>query len=123
MMNADDLRLIETVGVEAQVDAGLLLIERGHHGAGLYVILEGTVTVEAPEGTRDLGPGAVIGERALLSADGVRTARVRANSDVRLLTVERSAFERLCVDNPAFARRLEDDLVGTGGSEDADHTR
>ena len=63
-MNADDLRLLETVGAEVEFEAGCMLIEHGQHGAGLYVIREGTVVVEAPEGTRELGPGAVIGERA-----------------------------------------------------------
>ena len=108
-MNADDLRLLQTVGAEAEVAAGQVLIERGQAGTGLYVILEGTVIVEAPEGTRDLGPGTFIGERALLSADGIRTARVRASSDLRVLAVDRIEFERLCVDDPAFARRLTDD--------------
>ena len=47
--------------------AGLLLIERGHAATRLYMILEGSVIVEAAEGTRKLGPGAVVGERALRS--------------------------------------------------------
>ena len=109
-MNADDLRLLETVGAEAEVAAGNVLIEHGQHGAGLYVILEGTVVVEAPEGTREIGAGAFIGERALLSADGRRTARVRATTDVRLLAVDRSEFERLCADDPSFAGRFDQRL-------------
>ena len=107
-MNADDLLRLEEVGTEGEVAAGLVLIERGQPGAGLYVILEGTVVVEAPEGMRALGPGAVIGERALLSADGLRTARVRATSDVRALAVDRAAFDQLCADDPDFARRISD---------------
>ena len=78
----------------------------GQPGAGLYVVLEGTVVVEAPEGALELGPDALIGERALLSADGLRTARVRALSDVRLLAVDRADFDRLCADDPALAGRL-----------------
>jgi monovalent cation:H+ antiporter, CPA1 family len=109
-MNADDLRLIEMVGAEAEIPAGNVLIEHGQHGAGLYVILEGTVVVEAPEGTREIGAGAFVGERALLSPDGRRTARVRATSDVRVLAVDRSAFERLCADDPGFALRFDQRL-------------
>jgi CRP-like cAMP-binding protein len=105
-MNPSDLELLGTVGAEANVAAGQVLIERGQHGAGLYVILEGTVIVEAPEGTRDLGPGAVVGERALLSTDGLRTARVQATSDLRVLAIDRSRFEQLCADDPGFAARL-----------------
>jgi CRP-like cAMP-binding protein len=102
-MNADDLLRLEEVGTEVQVAAGQVLTERGHPGTGLFVIVEGTVVVEAPEGTRELGPGAVVGERALLS--GTRTARVRATSDLRVLAVDRAAVERLCAD-PEFAGRL-----------------
>jgi CRP-like cAMP-binding protein len=50
--------------------------------------------------------GAIIGERALLSADGTRTARVRATSDVRVLAVDRVEFERLCADEAGFAGRV-----------------
>lgn len=109
-MIPEDLRLLETVGAEAEVAAGQVLIERGQHGAGLYVIVEGTVADEAPEGTRELGPGAFIGERALLSLDGKRTARVRATTDVRVLAVGRTEFERLCAGDPAFARRIGGEL-------------
>jgi CRP-like cAMP-binding protein len=107
-MNADDLRRLEAAGAEAEFPAGCVLIEHGQFGTGLYVILEGTVVVEAPEGVRELGPQAVVGERALLSADGTRTARVRATSDLRVLAVDRHEFELLCADDPDFARRVED---------------
>jgi CRP-like cAMP-binding protein len=107
-MDPDDLRRLEESGAEQRIAAGQVLIERGQSGAGLFVILEGTVVVEAPEGTRDLGVGAVIGERALFSADGARTARVRATSDLRVVAVERAEVERLCGEDPAFARRLAD---------------
>ncbi len=105
-MTPDDLLLLGTVGAETTIAAGQVLIERGQHGAGLYVILEGTVVVEAPEGMLEFGPGAVIGERALLSAAGLRAARVRAVSGVRVLAVARADFDRLCGDDPELALRV-----------------
>jgi CRP-like cAMP-binding protein len=108
-MNSDDLRRLEEAGSVAEVPAGHVLIERGQFGSGLYVILEGTVVVEAPEGTLEFGPGSLVGERALLSGPGKRAARVRATSDLRVLAVDRREFDRLCADDPAFARRLADD--------------
>jgi CRP-like cAMP-binding protein len=105
-MSPEDIRLLATVGIETAVAAGNVLIERGQPGAGLFVVLEGTVVVETTDGTVELGPDALIGERALLSADGLRTARVRALSDVRLLAVERVDFDRLCGDDPGLAGRL-----------------
>jgi CRP-like cAMP-binding protein len=102
----DDLQKLEAVGSELSFGAGQMLIERGKPGTGLYVVLEGKIVVEAPEGTRELGPGAVVGERALLSEDGTRTARVRALTYGKVLTVERAEIERLCADDPGFAERL-----------------
>jgi CRP-like cAMP-binding protein len=107
-MHADDLRRLREVCAEEQIGAGHTLIERGQHGSGLYVILEGSVVVEAPEGTRELGEGAVVGERALLSDHGLRTARVRAATDVRVLALDRAAFERLAAEEPDVAQRLAD---------------
>jgi CRP-like cAMP-binding protein len=105
-MNPDDLSLLQSVGSESQLAAGHTLIEHGQHGSGLFVILEGTVLVEAPEGSRELGPGACIGERALISDDGTRTARVRTTTDVRVLAVDRVEFERLCANDSALAERV-----------------
>lgn len=94
------------MGREAEIDAGRMLIERGQHGTGLFVILEGTVAVEAPEATRELGPGSIVGERALLSTSGRRTARVRAVTNVRVVAVDRAEFERLCAADPGLADRV-----------------
>jgi CRP-like cAMP-binding protein len=107
-MHEDDLRRLEEAGSEVEIPAGQVLIERGQHGTGLFLIREGTVVVEAPEGQLEFGPGSLMGERALLAESGTRAARVRATSDLRVLAVDRAAFERLCEDDPAFARRLAD---------------
>jgi CRP-like cAMP-binding protein len=106
-VNEDDLRRLEAVGSRVQFAAGKVLIERGKPGTGLYVVVKGHLAVEAPEGTRELGPGSVVGERAVLSADGMRTARVRALSDGVAVAVERAEVDRLCAADPALAERLE----------------
>ncbi|HEY3462363.1 MAG TPA: cyclic nucleotide-binding domain-containing protein [Gaiellaceae bacterium] len=105
-MDEDDLITLEAVGSRVEFAAGKVLIERGKPGTGLYVVAKGHLLVEAPEGARELGPGSVIGERALLSADGLRTARVRALSDGVVVAVERAEVDRLCAEDPAFAERL-----------------
>jgi CRP/FNR family cyclic AMP-dependent transcriptional regulator len=101
-----DLRKLEAAGSEISFGAGQMLIERGKPGTGLYLVLEGQIVVEAPEGTRELGPGSVVGERALLSQDGLRTARVRALTHGVLVAVERAEVDRLCAEDPDFAERL-----------------
>jgi CRP-like cAMP-binding protein len=102
----DDLRRLAAVGSEAEVAAGQLLVERGQPGSGMYVVLDGSVVVEAPEGTQVLGPGSLVGERALLTRDGKRSARVRALADVRVLAVARPEFERLWAEDAGLSQRL-----------------
>jgi CRP-like cAMP-binding protein len=105
-VDEEDLSKLEAVGSELSFGAGQMLIERGKPGTGLFVVVEGRIVVEAPEGTRELGPGAVVGERALLSEDGTRTARVRALTYGKVVAVERAEVDRLCAEDPAFAERL-----------------
>lgn len=105
-MDNEDLRRLEEVGTRVEIEAGKVLIERGQPGTGLFVVLDGDFVVEAPEGTRELGPGSVVGERALLSPDGRRTARVRAVTDCVVVAVERAEIDRLRAEDAAFADRL-----------------
>ena len=105
-MEEDDLKRLEAVGSRLEFGAGQMLIEHGKPGTGLYVVVEGNILVEAPEGTRELGAGSVVGERALFSADGLRTARVRALTHGAVVAVERAEVDRLCAEDPEFAERL-----------------
>lgn len=105
-MDEVDLGRLRECGSVLAFTAGQVLIERGKPGTGIYVVVDGQLVVEAPEGMRELGPGAVVGERALLSDEGLRTARVRALTDGVVVAVERAEVDRLCADDPAFAERL-----------------
>jgi CRP-like cAMP-binding protein len=90
---------------EFTAPAGQALIERGRPGSGLFVLEDGRAIVEAPEGRRELGPGDIFGERALVS-DSERTARVRAQTDVRCLAIARIELERVISEQPRLAERL-----------------
>jgi CRP-like cAMP-binding protein len=105
-MDEDDLRTLGEVGSALAFTAGQVLVERGKPGTGLYVVVDGHLVVEAPEGSRELGPGSVVGEKALISADGMRTARVLAVTDGVVLAVERAEVDRISAEDPAFAERL-----------------
>jgi CRP-like cAMP-binding protein len=104
----DDTQLdrLAAATTEFEAPAGQALIERGRAGSGMFVLEEGEAVVEAPEGTRELGPGDVFGERALLGEDIERTARVRARTDVRCLAIARPEIERLLAEDPRVAARL-----------------
>jgi CRP-like cAMP-binding protein len=105
-MDDEDLRRLEAVGSRVSFPAGKVLIEHGQPGTGLYVVVDGSVVVEAPESERELGPGSVVGERALVAAHGRRTARVRALTDCVVLAVDRVEIDRICAEDAAFAQRL-----------------
>ena len=114
----DLLARIAERGTEFEAAPGHVLIEVGQPGAGLFVIEEGTVSVEIPGGrTVELGAGEFIGELALLT-DHPHAARVRAVTSVRCVAISRAEFAELlraepqvAVDMlPVLARRLTSSL-------------
>jgi len=83
------------------------LIRQGEKGDCMFVIQSGTVHVIVERDgaevlVRTAGPGEVLGEMALFE-HGVRTATVRANGDVRALTVDKRTFLRRVHEDPSFA--------------------
>jgi CRP-like cAMP-binding protein len=102
----DDAALERIAGVvtEFEAAAGHVLIERGMGGSGLFIVEEGKLTVSLHDGGhRDVGPGEFVGELALLSPGGVRTARVQAATAVRCLAISRGDFEQLLQAEPRIA--------------------
>ncbi len=91
---------------ELEAPAGRTLITRGEAGSGLFVLEKGTAIVESPEGQHELGPGDVFGERSLVGEDVRRTARVRAQTDVRCLAIARPEIEKAIAANSRLADRL-----------------
>jgi len=92
---------------EVTFPAGRVLIEPRAAGSGMFVIDEGTVTVQRRDvDPTELGPGEVVGELALLTEDGTRTARVQAVTDVRCLTLDRVTLQRAFEEEPKLAIAL-----------------
>ena len=105
-LSDDQLDRLVAATSEFDAPAGQALIERGKPGSGIFVLEQGMAIVEAPEGTRELGPGDIFGERALLGEEVGRTARVRAETDVRCLAIGRVEIEQLLAEDPRVAERL-----------------
>ncbi|HZO62959.1 MAG TPA: cyclic nucleotide-binding domain-containing protein [Gaiellaceae bacterium] len=99
-------RVVE-VSSELALPAGQVLMRADDPGAGMLVIEEGTVVVEAPGGqTIELGPGEFVGELSLLVPESTRVARVRAKTAVRCLAVNRATLEDLLDREPRFATAM-----------------
>jgi Cyclic nucleotide-binding domain len=71
-----------------------LLTGQGEPGGDIYLLLDGVLSVWV-DGAQvgELGPGAVVGERALLE-DGRRTATVRAVTDCVIATAAKEQIDR-----------------------------
>jgi CRP/FNR family cyclic AMP-dependent transcriptional regulator len=95
----DDAALEALVGFtfEKTFAPGEAIVEEGHTGNGLYVILDGRVEVVKADGTEraqvlaTLGAGEPFGELALLG-EWKRTATVRAIEETRCIGMDRWVF-------------------------------
>jgi CRP-like cAMP-binding protein len=86
-----------------EVEGGHVLVEPNQPGSGMFVITEGAVDVQLPDGSHvSLGPGEFVGELSIL-AEIARTARVRAVGPVRGFAIARAAFQDLLHEQPAIA--------------------
>jgi CRP-like cAMP-binding protein len=97
------LERIAVLSTEFEEPAGWVLVEVGQPGSGMFVLEEGTVEVQTPDGRSwELGAGEFFGELALLT-DDPRKARVRAKTPVRCLAISRSDFQELLKEEPEIA--------------------
>jgi predicted acylesterase/phospholipase RssA/CRP-like cAMP-binding protein len=94
---------------------GDYLFRGGDAADRLYVVRTGRlrVLVEAEDGprvVRELGPGDVLGELALLTGTP-RSASARAVRDSELLSLHAARFDALIADDPGFSRALLRELA------------
>ncbi|MDT4894687.1 MAG: hypothetical protein QOE97_3722 [Pseudonocardiales bacterium] len=90
---------------------GDVLAKQGEPGSSLYLVLDGVLDVSVdgrPLG--DLGPGAVVGERAVLE-DSPRTATLTARTPVRVAEAPADAVDRSALAELALGHRRE--IAGT----------
>lgn len=93
------------------VKAGKVLAEQGTHGDELYLLLNGVLVVEVDgEHLAELGPGAVLGERAALEG-GARTATLRAVTDCKVAAVPAGAVDERALVELADGHRREQSLA------------
>jgi CRP-like cAMP-binding protein len=106
------LREIAACATEVEVPKGQVLIEIGQPGAGLFIVEDGTLEVDLPDGrTVDLGPGQFVGDIALLT-DRPHVARVRAKTPARCVAIGRSDLQKLLVEFPQIAVAMLPILAG-----------
>ncbi len=89
---------------------GAIICRQGERGDRMYVVQAGRATVlREDDGTEvvvgELNRGDVFGEMAIFDRQP-RSATVRANGVVRVLTLDKRAFMRQVHEDPSFAYRI-----------------
>ena len=88
-----------------RLSPGDTLVEQGEPGDVLYLLLDGVLGVEIDdEQVAEVGPGALVGERALLEG-GSRKATLRAATPCRIAVVPGDAVDREALEELAKDRR------------------
>lgn len=105
-MPQDSRHRLETASRLVAVPAGDWLIQAGDPPGSAYVVRRGRLEIDVA-GTivRELGPGEVIGELALLTGEP-RSASVRARRDSTVLEIPRTAFEEVLAADAVASRTL-----------------
>ena len=89
-------------------EPGDVVTQQGEPVEGLFVVLDGMLSVEVDgREVGDVGPGAVIGERAALEG-GTRTATLRAITPVKAAVVDPSAVSEDALRDLTEGHRRED---------------
>jgi CRP-like cAMP-binding protein len=102
-LDDEALERVAAIATETEFPPGALLIERGHPGLGLFVILDGTVRADVRDRHADFGPSEFVGELSLLVDRMPRATRVRAETPVRALAISRADFLALLESEPSIA--------------------
>lgn len=106
------LERLAACAAEIECDPGQVLALEGDPGSGMFVILDGTVSVEMRGGWHtELGEGNFVGEISLLVPGATRVARVRAATPVRCLTIPRQDFLELVESEPSLALAMLRELA------------
>jgi Cyclic nucleotide-binding domain len=89
------------------LEQGSALVTQGDEGRELFLILDGTVDVEVDgEVVAEIGPGALLGERALLEG-GKRTATLWATTPLRVVVIPPDAIDEEALPELAAGHRRE----------------
>ena len=100
------LRAVAAISKVVELPAGTVLTRTGEPGDAFFVIVDGSATVEvSPRARSRLGPGDFFGEMSLLDGEP-RSATVQAETDVRLLVIQRLNFQVVLREVPDLLHKI-----------------
>jgi CRP-like cAMP-binding protein len=114
LLPRDALQLIAFAAEKRSLAADERLFEEGEAADSGFVVLSGAILlsagVEGSERRRVAGPGALIGEKAMI-AEVVRPSSARAMESSTVLRIPRLIFHRVLAEFPKDAARIRANLA------------
>lgn len=111
-LSEDEVGQIVKLSEERSVSRSDKVFDEGDAGDGIYVLLEGTVSIQKRDraGTQQelarLSDGSVLGEMSLISGDAARSASAVATTDARLLKISSAKFQALLAEDDRAALKI-----------------
>src|SRR5216110_1229091 len=100
------LKAVAAISRVIEAPTGTVLTRAGEPGEEFFFILDGAAMVEVTRRKRvRLLPGEFFGEMSLLDGEP-RSATVRAETDMRLLVIDRTHFWRLLREVPGLTEKI-----------------
>jgi hypothetical protein len=91
-----------------KLEPGEMLVEQGEKGQDLFLLLDGMLDVEVGgQVVAEVGPGTILGERALLEG-GRRTSTLRAATSARVAVISPADVDEAALPELARAHRAEE---------------
>ncbi len=76
------------------IKEGQVLMQQGELGSELFLLLDGVLALEVDgEAVSEVGPGAILGERAIIEPEGRRTATLRALTKSKVAVADVSQID------------------------------
>lgn len=94
-MTRDVARRLASVGTPITLGEGVALCREGESGTQAFVVVDGEAVVHLHDGDRLRGPGAVLGEMAVLSPQSKRMADVETTKRTTVLVFDPRTFRGL----------------------------
>ena len=105
LLPREALQLIAFSCEKRALRAGRPLFAAGDDADGAFLVLSGEIVLTARDEERRVGPGALIGETALM-AEVKRGVDARVDKDATLLSVSRETFRRVLGEFPQAAAQV-----------------
>jgi CRP-like cAMP-binding protein len=104
------LRMLAIGSEQRSLPRGSVLFSSGEEADAGFIVQRGQFRIEDGSASVMAGPGALIGELALINAMR-RPSTATATEDSSVIRIARSLFQRVLESDPAAARRLRDEFA------------